>query len=434
MYPSFYLKVFADNCPDHRLLFSMKTGAIVRVHRFLAESLQNQTVPARHADLLARLGMAVSDPEAEKKEMLGFFDRLNARDPELHFTVVLNLDCNFACSYCYEGSSKGKHYMTTDNADHLLDFIQARFKRGKKRLRIDFYGGEPLLSMDLIRRIASAAGEIAQSRNAECRLNLVTNGSLLKPEIAEDLARHGVKNARITIDGPAETHNQSRPFKSGKNSFDAILSNIKASCGIIKIAIGGNFEKHNYLKFPLLLDHLVNLGLTPEKIGPVKFDPVMKAPAGGLSIPEYHGGCASLNESWIREAEAFLREEILKRGYATQKIRPVTCMVDIQDSWVVHYTGEIYKCPAFIGKPEFAAGDLVAGIHDYSGMYHTQHWQNEHCAQCPYLPLCFGGCRYMAYVRDGRVEATDCRKDYLDACLERLVQQDARYKLTGRRN
>ena len=25
--------------------------------------------------------------------------------------VILNLDCNLACSYCYEGGLKGRHYM-----------------------------------------------------------------------------------------------------------------------------------------------------------------------------------------------------------------------------------------------------------------------------------------------------------------------------------
>ncbi|MFW6011550.1 MAG: SPASM domain-containing protein [Desulfosalsimonas sp.] len=107
--------------------------------------------------------------------------------------------------------------------------------------------------------------------------------------------------------------------------------------------------------------------------------------------------------------------------------KPVTCMVDIKDSWVVHYDGTLYKCPAFIGKPEFAAGSLEAGIRDYSEVYRTQHWRNQQCAQCEYLPLCFGGCRYMSYVRDGRIGALDCRKDYLDACLETLVKQDAKY-------
>jgi uncharacterized protein len=324
--------------------------------------------------------------------------------------------------------------MTPQTADRLMDFIRARFTKEKIGLRIDFYGGEPLLSMDLIRRISRAATDFARSRGAACRLNMVTNGALLKARTAEELSGLGLESARITIDGPPEIHNQSRPFKNGAASFDTVVKNVRDACGMLKIAIGGNFEKHNYKKFPLLLDCLSDMGLTPEKIGPVKFDPVMKAPQGGIPVPEYYGGCASLNETWIREAEAFLRREILKRGYATQKVRPVTCMVDIKDSWVVHYNGTLYKCPAFIGKPGFSAGSLETGVLPYDAVYRTQHWRNDRCAECRYLPLCFGGCRYMSYVRDGRINAVDCRKDYLDACLETLVKQDAEFagKKAGR--
>ncbi|MFP3998271.1 MAG: SPASM domain-containing protein, partial [Desulfobacterales bacterium] len=63
----------------------------------------------------------------------------------------------------------------------------------------------------------------------------------------------------------------------------------------------------------------------------------------------------------------------------------------------------------------------------YSIIYRTGHWRNEQCAECEYLPLCFGGCRYMSYVKHSDPGVLDCRKDYLDACLETLVKQDAKY-------
>lgn len=428
MHPSFYLKAFdCDNAEGHVLLFSLKKASIAKVPKEVFHSLQNGNLPRHKEDQLFKLGMAVESQESEKREMLSFFDRLNRNNTQLHITAVLNLDCNFDCVYCYEGRDKGNFYMSGHTADRIMDFIRANFTEQKKTLRIDFYGGEPLLSMDLIRHICADAREFAAQKEAELRLVIVTNGSLLTRRTAEELAELGVENARITIDGPADTHNHSRPFKSGAPSFDRIADNIRKSCGLVKIGINGNFEKHNFREFPALLDYFLEIGLTPEKIGPVKFNPVMKAPEGDISLPGFSGGCASLNETWIRNAEEFLREEILKRGYATQKVRPVTCMVDVADSWVVHYDGTLYKCPAFIGKTGFEAGTLESGARDYSKTYHTEHWKNEECSECEYLPLCFGGCRYIAYVREGNIGAVDCRKDYLDERLETLVKQDARY-------
>ena len=379
--------------------------------------------------LLSRLGFIVEDREAEKRAMLNFFDDANSRDPVLNIIVVLNLDCNFSCIYCYEGDMKGKLYMSDETAGGLIDFIKERFTEDKKTLLIDFYGGEPLLSIGLIKSISGALKPFCERRGASYTFTLVTNGSLFTKRVAEQLVPLGLKRVKITLDGPAEIHNRYRPFKSGAGSFDTIIGNIKDTCDLVKIGIGGNFEKNNYKKFPLLLDYLLREGLTPDSIPSIKFYPVIKRPAGDLSPTDYKGGCMSVNEPWIVEAEAGLREEILRRGYKTPKLAPILCMVETTDAYVVNFDGVIYKCPAFIGKEGFEVGDVQTGVKDYSAIYKLGIWKNEDCARCEYLPLCFGGCRYMTFVRDGNIERLDCQKDYLDASLETLIKQDIKYGL-----
>jgi uncharacterized protein len=136
----------------------------------------------------------------------------------------------------------------------------------------------------------------------------------------------------------------------------------------------------------------------------------------------------SINEPWLLTAGAFLREGILRRGYHTPKVVHTICAIENRDSYVVNYDGAIYKCPAFIGKKGFAVGDLVNGVSDYSNSYRLGMWKNEECADCVYLPLCFGGCRYMSFIRDGNLDKLDCKKSYLDASLETMVKQDVRYR------
>lgn len=376
---------------------------------------------------MARLGMVVEDGDEERAGVLEFFEKLNARNRVLNITVVLNLDCNFSCVYCYEGGLKGKLYMSRMTADHLIDFIKRHFTADKNELLIDFYGGEPLLSIPLIKYISNALQAFTQFRGASYRSTLVTNGSLFKRKTAEELSDLGLESVKITLDGPAETHNKSRPYKSGAPSFDHIIENILDTWDIVKIGVGGNFESHNYRQFVLLLDYLEAVGLTPDRIRWVKFDPVAKSPDDGFSHVKYKGGCGSINEPWLLEVEAFLREEILKRGYRTQKVQPVTCIVEIEDSYVVNFDGLIYKCPAFIGRKGYEVGDVENGVTAYGSSYKIGHWKNEECAECVYLPLCFGGCRYMSFVRDGNVDGPDCRKAYLDTALETLVKQEIKY-------
>ncbi|UCG64364.1 MAG: SPASM domain-containing protein, partial [Deltaproteobacteria bacterium] len=219
------------------------------------------------------------------------------------------------------------------------------------------------------------------------------------------------------------------PFKSGAGSYNTIMKNIKETWDLVKIGIGGNFERANYKKFVGLLDNLAKEDLTPDRIPMVKFDPVVRGPEEDTSPTVYKGGCTSINEPWMGKAATFLREEILKRGYNTLKIIPITCMVEKADSYVVNFDGVIYKCPAFIGKRGFEVGDVRAGVMDHASSYKVGIWKNEECVECEYLPLCFGGCRYMSFIRDGNLDTVDCQKAYLDASLETLINQDIRYRL-----
>ncbi|MBW2037816.1 MAG: geopeptide radical SAM maturase [Deltaproteobacteria bacterium] len=425
-----YLKVYpCRERAGYLLLFSTKKASKILIKKETYHAIKKGLLSPSDEALLSRLGIIVEDREAEKEAMLNFFDDANSRDPVLNLIVVLNLDCNFSCIYCYEGDMKGKLYMSDKTAGGLIDFIKERFTEDKKTLLIDFYGGEPLLSIGLIKSISGALKPFCERRGASYTFTLVTNGSLFTKRVAEQLVPLGLKRVKITLDGPAEIHNRHRPFKSGAGSFDTIIGNIKDTCDLVKIGIGGNFEKNNYKKFPLLLDYLLREGLTPDRIPSVKFYPVIKRPAGDLSPTDYKGGCMSVNEPWIVEAEAGLREEILRRGYKPPKLAPILCMVETADAYVVNFDGVIYKCPAFIGKEGFEVGDVQTGVKDYSAIYKLGIWKNEDCARCEYLPLCFGGCRYMTFVRDGNIERLDCQKDYLDASLETLIKQDIKYGL-----
>jgi len=430
MQPSQYLKVYpCQEKPGHVLLFSTKKAAKIILTQKSFESMGKGTIPPADETILAMLGMIVDDPQAEQDAMLGFMDKLNAMSTGLSLMVVLNLDCNFACPYCYEGDMKGKHYMSDEVADLLIDFIKERFTDDKKSLIVDFYGGEPLLSAGLIKRISQALKSITEARGATYEFTLVTNGSLFVRKVAQALVPLGLKGVKITLDGPPEIHNKCRPFKSGAGSFNTIIKNIKETWDLARIGIGGNFERGNYGEFVMLLDYLAKEGLTPDRIPMVKFDPVMNGPAHDTLPTVYRGGCTSINEPWIGEAAAFLREEILKRGYNTLKITPMTCMVEKTDSYVVNFDGGIYKCPGFIGNKGFEVGDVRTGVTDYTSSYNLGMWKNEACMACEYLPLCLGGCRYMSFIRDGNTDTVDCQKAYLDASLETLINQDIRYGL-----
>jgi uncharacterized protein len=429
MQHSHYIKIYPyEESPGHLLLFSTKKASKVLLKEQTFHSIENGALSPSDAALLSKLGMIVDDRDEEKRAVLGLFDKVNTKNPGLQITAVLNLDCNFACVYCYEGDMKGKLYMSDGTADRLIQFVKDHFLEHKKSLTVDFYGGEPLLSKGLIQSISQALKSFTETRGAEYSFTLVTNGSLFKRQVAEQLVPLGLKNVQITLDGPAENHNRYRPFKSGTGSFDTIIRNLQETCDLVKIGLGGNFDRGSHEKFVLLLDHLENVGLTPDKISGVKFGPISNRPDGDMSPTDYRDGCMCTNEPWILRAESLLREEILRRGYNTPKAMPTHCIVEVSDAYVVNFDGVIYKCPGFIGKKGFEVGDLRMGVKDYSSSHKLGMWKNEDCAECEYLPLCFGGCRYMTFIRDENIDQLDCKKDYFDSSLELLIKQDIKYR------
>lgn len=426
---SHYLRIFSyEEKPGYLLFYSTKRASTVLLKESILNSIDNGSLPSSDKDTLSHLGFLVTDIAEEKNGMFHLMDKINTNNTHFNAIVVLNLDCNLSCRYCYEGTMKGKHYMSQDTADLVVDFISSSITPNKKTLNIDFYGGEPLLSVELIKYISEKLKDFSMD-NLDFSFTLVTNGTLLTKKTAQELATLGLTGAKITLDGHKDNHDKYRPFKSGTGSFDTIIQNIKEAFEFVKIGIGGNFNIDNFKTFPILLDYLINEGLTSDKISNIKFDPIMKTHNEQSPADFKDVGCESINEPWLIEAGFLLREEILKRGYNTHKMNPAPCMIDVQDDIVVNYDGSIYKCPALIGNKKFKVGSLSTGIKDYKKSHNLDNWKTDECINCEYLPLCFGGCRYMKYLRDGNINGIDCKKEYLDATLETFLKQDIKYRM-----
>lgn len=424
-----YIKIYPyAEKPGYLLYYSTLKASISLLKESILKSIADRTLSPTNQETLTRLGLIVNNRIEEKESILNYLDTMNSKNSYSNFIVVMNLDCNLSCLYCYEGTMKGKLYMSRKTADSLVDFIIRSLPPNKRNLNIDFYGGEPLLSVEIIEHISRRLKIFTIERDIKFTFTLVTNGTLLTRKVAEELASLGLKSVKITLDGLKENHNNYRPYKAGTGSFDVIVRNIKDVCEITKVGIGGNFNRENYKKFSLLLDYLINIGLTPDKISNIKFDPIMK-PDVNLSPIDFRDGCESINEPWLAEAGFMLRDEILKRGFNTPRIIPAPCMIDIRDDYVINYDGSIYKCPGLIGRKDFEVWDLKSDIKDFSKSHNLDSWKNETCLDCEYLPLCFGGCRYMKLLRDGNIYGVDCKKEYLDATLETFIKQDIKYRL-----
>lgn len=416
--------------PGQVLLFAARTGALILVSEEDFAALRNGQSAEEESETLTDLGFLVADAATERQQVLHYLDDINRFNPNLTLALVLGMECNFACRYCFEGSRKGGGKAMDDaTADQLVAFVKERFGPNKKKLLLQIYGGEPLLYRKRLLYLARRLKPLVEARGAEFKIDLVSNGSLLTRQVVEELNPWGLDGVKVTIDGLPDNHNHFRPFKSGRGSFAVIVRNLQQVCGLTHIRLGGNFTGETYRQFGPLLDLLASHGLTPDKIEHVNFNIVLKV-NDKLTANEYQGGCATINEPWLREASLSVREEVYRRGYIVPELGPQPCAVEVDDAFTIHYDGSLYKCVTWVGHQQFKIGDIWQGVDErYRQTHHLYHWQKEQkCRECVYLPLCFGGCRFMAFQRDGHMAGVDCRKPFLDATLQAMLLQDLRYR------
>ncbi|AVQ45786.1 Cys-rich peptide radical SAM maturase CcpM [Clostridium botulinum] len=152
---------------------------------------------------------------------------IDNRAEQLILQVTQN--CNLRCSYCFYGQGNydnrthsGKR-MTFETAKKGIDYI-LNHSSNLESIYISFYGGEPLLEIDLIRKCVDYVEKKVEGK--KIIYSMTTNGTLFTEEIINFLDKYDFQVV-ISLDGTKEMHDLNRKFVNGKGSFDIIMDNLK---------------------------------------------------------------------------------------------------------------------------------------------------------------------------------------------------------------
>ena len=88
-------------------------------------------------------------------------------------------DCNLACKYCFaeEGEYHGRRaLMDYETGKQALDFLIAN-SGSRRNLEVDFFGGEPLMNFDVVKRLVAYGREQEKLHDKHFRFTLTTNGT-----------------------------------------------------------------------------------------------------------------------------------------------------------------------------------------------------------------------------------------------------------------
>lgn len=148
-------------------------------------------------------------------------------------TLQVTRNCNLRCEYCIYSENKNKHQrahsndvMSFETAKKALDFYREHINDTDQAI-IGFYGGEPLLEIDLIRKVVDYAEQIFEGR--QIHYTITTNATLLTKDTIDFLLDHDFSTV-ISLDGPERIQDRNRHFKNGDGTYQIVMSNLEKYC------------------------------------------------------------------------------------------------------------------------------------------------------------------------------------------------------------
>ncbi len=128
--------------------------------------------------------------------------------------------CNLRCKYCFV--PKGNLKLNFDEVRPVIDFFM---NAPGKQKRIDYYGGEPLINVELLEQSIPYAIELGKSMGKDVRTYISTNATLYSPKMT--FLKECNVHMLISIDGNEESHNFNRMYGSGRGSWKDTVKGLR---------------------------------------------------------------------------------------------------------------------------------------------------------------------------------------------------------------
>lgn len=330
-------------------------------------------------------------------------------------------DCNLRCPYCFakDGTyNTPKDYMTFEVGAAAIDFLIEKSKN-RQNLEVDFFGGEPLMNMGVVKRIVEYANEKVKEAGKSIHFTMTTNGVLLGEENRRWL-NENMFNVVISIDGRPEVHDKLRVTPNHKGCQALVLENAKEFRkirGDKSYYIRGTFTANN-------LDFSKDvLYLNDEGFDQISVEPVVLPQSDPLAIKEED------MDKVLAEYDV-LAKEYIKRRKTDKWFNFFHFMIDLKQGPCVYKrlrgcgagneyvavtpTGDIYPCHQFAGQTEYKMGSVLDRTFDTNAQKRFAEctvYTKKGCSDCVAKYYCSGGCNANAVHFSG-----DINTPYKEAC------------------
>lgn len=322
--------------------------------------------------------------------------------------------CNLNCSYCF--ASQGKYHgeralMSFEVGKRALDFLVEN-SGTRRNLEVDFFGGEPLMNFDVVKKLVEYARSIEKEKGKNFRFTLTTNGVLVDDDVIE-FSNREMSNVVLSLDGRKEVHDRYRVDYAGNGSFEKIVPKFQkfvASRGGKNYYMRGTFT-HANPDFLEDIKTMLDLGFSELSMEPVvaaEDDPAALTKSDREIVMKQYEDLAKLMLERDREGKPFTFYHYmidLKGGPCIYK-RISGCGSGTEYMAVTPW-GDLYPCHQFVGDEKFKLGDIWNGVQnkDVQNEFASCNvYAREECRDCWAKLYCSGGCAANAYHATGSVK------------------------------
>ncbi len=271
--------MFALSVGEHWLLYAPGHDVLALVtEKILAGFTGHRVLPkprmlTQLADKLAAVPKRVPDIPT------------GAFDPRF-LGIVPTRTCNFACRYCaFDAEAAREDIVDTEFFLTAVDWMAEQVvQNGGKTLRIDFFGGEPLMVPKTLETIIHYAHKVGRKNGLVPQSEIATNG-FCSERRAHLIADH-IDYIVLSLDGPSDIQDYHRPLASGVGSFATVAKNAEImAAGHCRLAIRVCVTSATVSRVPEICRWLCRW-LKPDFINFESLKPTPESEAAGIIPPD----------------------------------------------------------------------------------------------------------------------------------------------------
>lgn len=328
---------------------------------------------------LLRKGILINDDQNEIEELEYLENKVKYQDNELHMMIVVTNACNFRCEYCVqEHETKNLTSMAENN---ILKFIENNAKI-KRKIKISWFGGEPLLRFTDIKRILNNSIEYAKKYDCQIISDFTTNGYLLSSQVIQEMKLLNVESLQITLDGDRESHDKRRYLAGMGRTYDTIKENlIEVLKNGISVVLRINIDENNVLTATNILNEI-----------PKEYRKNVTISVANLYQVR----------DKISAYEIYRRAIELGYQYVERKNQYIACHTCLSHGYIVDMDANVIMCAnatedRILGKINDKGNVHITNSKVFHQLKTASMTKNPSCQNCIQLPFCISTCKKSIY-------------------------------------